>query len=134
MNPSIYPKVRRLQRPIIAPPTIHARKAVEERRLIRALHAADCGQCLEDMQRAVGLPFRLCLQLRGKYAGDFGVLDIEGVVGLDIKAIRVLPVPTDGLGLIGVGRWEVLPADDAFGCEVMVELGQVFLKPVAKLY
>lgn len=62
------------------------------------------------------------------------MLDVDGVAGLDVKAIRVLPVPTDGFGLIGVGRGEILPADDAFGCEVVVELGQIFLESIAELH
>lgn len=127
MDPPIYATVRRRQRSIIARPAIHARKAVEERGCICALHSADGGQLLEDVQCAVGLPFCFCLQLGGKYGGNFGVLDFEGVAGLDVEAIRVFPVPPDGLGLVSVGSWEILATNDAFGCEVMVKLGQVFL-------
>ena len=55
------------------------------------------------------------------------MLDFKGIVGFDVEAIRVFPVPPDGLGLVSVGSWEILATDDAFGCEVMVKLGQALL-------
>lgn len=86
----VQPTVRRLESSVVFCAAINSSEAIEKCRFAGRLYTTNGRQPLQDVQRSVGLPFRLGLKAFPQNTLHLFSLHFQGISRLNIKAVGVL--------------------------------------------